>query len=111
MDIPAPGKDTLRDVETMRSGIFGAATNTLRTPLVFLLASSFALACAHAHEPVTRAQVIADYQEAVRTGDLMAPGDSGMKLNELYPGRYEKALTSRRDIAATSPATDSNRLQ
>ena len=65
--------------------------NNIRTPLVFLLATAFALAGAHAHEPVTRAQVIADYQEAARTGDLMAPGDSGMKLDELYPDRYPKA--------------------
>ena len=64
--------------------------NHVRTPLVFLLATAFALAGAHARAPVTRAQVIADYQEAVRTGDLMAPGDSGMKLNELYPDRYPR---------------------
>lgn len=65
--------------------------NIVRTPLALLLSSAFALASAHAHEPVTRAQVIADYQEAVRTGDLLAPGDSGMKLNELHPDRYPKA--------------------
>lgn len=62
--------------------------NNVRTPAAFLLATAFALAGAHAHEPVTRAQVLAEYQEAQRTGDLLAPGDSGLKLNELYPSRY-----------------------
>ena len=65
--------------------------NNVRTPLAFLLATAFALAGAQAHEPVTRAQVIAETREAARTGDLMAPGDSGMKLNELYPDRYPVA--------------------
>lgn len=62
--------------------------NNVRTPAAFLLATAFALAGAHAHEPVTRAQVLAEYQEAQRTGDLLAPGDSGLKLNELYPDWY-----------------------
>lgn len=36
----------------------------------------------------TRAQVHAEFIEAQRTGDLFALGDSGKKLNELYPGQY-----------------------
>ena len=68
--------------------------NNVRTPVAFLLATAFALAGAHAHEPVTRAQVVAEYQEAVRTGDLLAPGDSGMKLHELYPDRYPRTASA-----------------
>lgn len=36
----------------------------------------------------TRAQVRAELLEAQRTGDILADGDSGKKLNELYPSRY-----------------------
>ena len=56
-----------------------------------LLASALTTLAAQAHTPLTRADVIAQYEEAARTGDLVAPGDSGLKLNELYPDRYPKA--------------------
>lgn len=36
----------------------------------------------------TRDQVRAELAEAQRTGDIVAFGDSGKKLNELYPSRY-----------------------
>lgn len=36
----------------------------------------------------TRAQVKAELAEALRTGDIVAGGESGQKLNELFPGRY-----------------------
>lgn len=36
----------------------------------------------------TRAEVRAELAEAVRTGDLLDGGESGLKLNELYPSRY-----------------------
>ncbi|MEI8031377.1 MAG: DUF4148 domain-containing protein [Comamonadaceae bacterium] len=32
--------------------------------------------------------VAAELAEAIRTGDMMAIGQSGLKLNELYPSRY-----------------------
>ena len=62
-----------------------------RKSLAVFLASSFVALAAHAHEALSRADVLAQYQEAARTGDLIAPGDSGLKLNELYPNRYPKA--------------------
>jgi len=37
--------------------------------------------------PVTRAQVQAELAEAVRTGNIV-PGESGQRLNELYPNNY-----------------------
>ena len=67
--------------------------NIPRQTLACLLATAFTTLAAHAQTPLTRADVVADYNEAVRTGELMAPGDSGMKLNELYPDRYPKAAT------------------
>ena len=36
----------------------------------------------------TRDQVRADLAEAQRTGDILAYGNSGKKLNELYPSQY-----------------------
>ena len=74
--------------------------NANRHPLASLLVTAIASlavhAQAHAHEqaPLTRAEVVAQYEEAVRTGDILAPGDSGMKLNELYSNRYPKAATA-----------------
>ncbi len=42
---------------------------------------------------VTRAQVKAELAEAIRTGDIAAPGDEqGRKLNELNPSRYPAKL-------------------
>jgi len=39
----------------------------------------------------TRAQVKAELAEALRTGEMLA-GDSGLKLNELEPGAYPRAV-------------------
>lgn len=43
---------------------------------------------ADASSAKTREQVRAELAEAQRTGDIVANGDSGKKLNELYPSRY-----------------------
>lgn len=49
------------------------------------LAAGYASA---ADAPKTRAQVHAELIEAQRTGDIVAHGNSGKKLNELYPSQY-----------------------
>jgi len=76
--------------------------NAHRHPLASLLLTAIASLAVHSHAcaqaPLTRADVLAQYEEAARTGDLLAPGDSGRKLNEIFPDRYPKA-------AATPPAT------
>ncbi|HEY5580195.1 MAG TPA: DUF4148 domain-containing protein [Rhodoferax sp.] len=54
---------------------------------VLILASGL-IAGAPAFAGVTREQVKAELAEAVRTGDIMAGEESGLKLNELYPNRY-----------------------
>ena len=57
------------------------------------LAAGNALA-ADAAAPKTRDQVRAELAEAQRTGDMVAHGNSGQKLNELYPSQYPaKAVT------------------
>jgi hypothetical protein len=40
---------------------------------------------------VTRAQVKAELAEAIRTGNMLANDDSGLKLNELHPQHYPAA--------------------
>jgi hypothetical protein len=57
-----------------------------RTATCLLLAAIASVA--HAESPNTREQVKAELQEAIRTGDVYAGGDSGLKMNELYPQRY-----------------------
>jgi len=43
---------------------------------------------ADASAPKTRDQVRAELVEAQRTGNILAQGDSGKLLNELYPSQY-----------------------
>ena len=40
-----------------------------------------------AKSTVTRAQVLAELAEAIRTGDIVANAESGQKMNEAYPAR------------------------
>jgi hypothetical protein len=43
--------------------------------------------------------------EAIRTSDIIEPGESGMKLNELYPQRYAAARAA--NVAQRSGAAAS----
>jgi hypothetical protein len=45
-------------------------------------------AAAHADGGVTRAQVKAQLADAIRMGDMHAPGESGLTLRELNPQLY-----------------------
>ena len=60
-------------------------TNFATTALI--LASAL-IAGTSAFAGVTREQVTAELASAARNGDIMASGESGLKLNELYPNRY-----------------------
>ncbi|MEO8121080.1 MAG: DUF4148 domain-containing protein [Rhodoferax sp.] len=57
-----------------------------------LILASGMIAGTPAFADVTREQVTAELAEAVRTGDIVADGESGLKLNELYPSRYPAKL-------------------
>ena len=63
-------------------------TRTVAAPILLLAAIA---STAHAQVQKTREQVQAELREAIRTGDVMAAGDSGLKLNELNPQRYPHA--------------------
>jgi hypothetical protein len=52
---------------------------------VALAAAAFSPAWAQDSGPKTREQVRAELLEAQRTGDIMADGETGKKLNELGP--------------------------
>ena len=60
-------------------------STTILLPLVFAATAGTAMAQS---APLTRAQVQAELAEAVRTGDLLADTERGLKLNELYPSNY-----------------------
>jgi len=55
-------------------------------PLLVLL--SIPAIPAHAQVAMTREQVKAELRQAIRSGDMPADGDTGLKLNQLYPHRY-----------------------
>jgi hypothetical protein len=69
-----------------------------RPLLVFILVAASAAARAGA----SRAEVLDALAEARRTGDLIAPGDSGRTLRELAPGLYPappaQAALARADV-------------
>jgi len=50
---------------------------------------------ADASAPKTREQVLAELVLAQRTGDVLANGDSGKLLNELYPNQYPAKVAAQ----------------
>jgi hypothetical protein len=52
----------------------------------------FAANTTDASAPKTREQVKAELAEATRTGNILAPGNSGRMLNELYPSHFPKSI-------------------
>jgi hypothetical protein len=55
---------------------------------VALAAAALSPAWAQDSGPKTREQVRAELLEAQRTGDIMADGETGKKLNEVFPNAY-----------------------
>lgn len=54
-------------------------------PVLALVALGAAAVTANASD---REQVIREYQDALRNGDLVVSGETGLRENELYPQRY-----------------------
>lgn len=55
--------------------------------LPLILAGTAGTAMAQ-NAPLTRAEVKAELAEAVRTGNILADGETGLKLNQVNPSRY-----------------------
>jgi hypothetical protein len=77
-----------------------------------VLASAIALtavlaAPSRAEEGKTRAQVRAELAEAIRTGDILADGFTGQKLNERYPTSYPRPAGATRGAANDRDAVPS----
>jgi hypothetical protein len=71
------------------------ATTKLTAALgVALAAAALSPAWAQDSGPKTREQVRAELLEAQRTGDIMADGETGKKLNEVFPNAFPAKATS-----------------
>jgi predicted RNase H-like HicB family nuclease len=67
----------------------GPIMSTSRTTFALLaLAAALAAASAQAQTGKTREEVRAELAEAIRTGNVIANGESGLTLRELFPQRY-----------------------
>jgi lambda repressor-like predicted transcriptional regulator len=66
-----------------------------RATLAVLLAAAGAVNGADAQSVKTREQVKAELAEAIRTGNMYAPGESGLLLNEISPQRYPEQAAKR----------------
>jgi hypothetical protein len=103
LQMEAQGPRRRRDAPDPVIRLEGITMNVNRTLGSLLLLAGFATT-AHAQAEKTREQVRAELAEAIRTGDVLAGGDSGLKLNELYPQRYPRsvatATTSREQVKA-----------
>lgn len=64
-----------------------------RTTFALLALCTLGAHEANAQSALTREQVKAELAEAIRTGDMVAAGDTGLKLNELSPYLYPKRPT------------------
>jgi hypothetical protein len=67
--------------------------NIARTTISLVLLAALGTT-AQAQSGLTREQVKAELADAIRTGDILAPGDSGLKLNEEFPQRYANVRAS-----------------
>jgi hypothetical protein len=67
---------------------------TSRTTLTLLVLAATLGAGAHAQVGTTREQVKAELAEAIRTGNVLANGESGLTLRELFPQRYPATPTA-----------------
>ena len=71
--------------QTHPQGIQMKLSNRILLPLIFAATAGSAFA---QNTQLTRAEVKAELVEAIRTGDLLADGETGLKLNEINPSKY-----------------------
>jgi hypothetical protein len=83
----------------------GSRSNFTRTLASMLLLAEFG---GTALAQMTREQVKAELADAIRTGDMLANGESGLTLYEMFPERYAKArpaMYARKPTATTAAAS------
>jgi lambda repressor-like predicted transcriptional regulator len=73
-------------------------------PLLVLL--SIPTLSVHAQTARTREQVKAELAQAIRSGDMLATGDTGLKVNEMYPQRYPAPASAAQGISRSSVKAD-----
>jgi hypothetical protein len=66
--------------------------NHARNLVAVMLATTFAASAGA--QALTSNQVRAQFDEARRNGELLAPGEVGLKMNELYPDQYPKRVAT-----------------
>jgi ribosomal protein L30E len=68
-----------------RNRLEGTIMNITQTLATLLVLAAFGN---NANAQLTREQVKAELTEAIRSGDMPAGGESDLKLNQMFPGRY-----------------------
>ncbi|WP_284309668.1 DUF4148 domain-containing protein, partial [Hydrogenophaga electricum] len=86
--VKAQLQQALRDGSLVAGGDSGQTLAELSPAQYAAKADVVKVQAAAPEQGKTRAEVKAELREALRTGDIVADGDSGMKLNELFPGHY-----------------------
>ena len=66
--------------------------NHARNILTIMLATTFAASAGA--QALTSTDVRAGFDEARRNGELLVPGEVGLKMNELYPDAYSKRVAT-----------------
>jgi hypothetical protein len=66
--------------------------NHARNILTVMLATTFAASAGA--QALTSTEVRAQFDEARRNGELLAPGETGLKMNELHPDLYPKRVAT-----------------
>ena len=86
-EVKAELAEAIRTGDIVADGQTGAKANEL-APAAYAAAKPAAASNNAVAVGKTRAQVKAELAEAIRSGDMIADADTGLKFNEINPGRY-----------------------
>ncbi|MBS3996701.1 MAG: DUF4148 domain-containing protein [Hydrogenophaga sp.] len=102
-DVKAELAEARRNGDLIANGETGQRFNQLY-PQSYAATRTAAPAGEALSQGKTRAQVKAELAQAVRNGDVIADGESGLRYNELFPSRYPQPTLaqgkSRDDVRA-----------
>jgi Domain of unknown function (DUF4148) len=77
--------------------------NTTRLVALSILSATAAFSGLAQADTLTRAEVKAEAREAIRTGDVI-DFETGLKLNQLFPGAYPKQVAIKTVASRPAPA-------